>query len=163
MIDQDTRTDMYVGVNLHIDGSFDEETVTVTNALYSQESTDPPSNGVVKSDGTIDLRLLNKSAHHNNKTVHITFYVSGTIDGPNGPLPVTLPTNPDLCITINGNNPPFDEFSCQAGPEANSFVLTDNDVDKDQHDYCLQPYITYANQNFDVPVDPPIIDRGKTG
>lgn len=169
MIEEDVRapsevkTDMSVTVNVAIDGTFDGESVTVSSTTYSQGSSSPSSTNVVASDGTIDLRNMAKSSKHNTDVVHITFVVSGTIAGADGEMPITFPTNANEAVTINGSYLPTGEFTAAAGADSTQFVLTDADVDKESNIYCLQPLAWNDGVPYDVPVDPPIIDRGKTG
>lgn len=159
----DVKTDMSVTVNVVIDGTFDGSSVSVSSTSYSQGSSSPSSTNVVGSDGTIDLRNMAKSSKHNTDVVHITFAVSGTIAGPDGEMAITFPSNANEAVTINGSYLPTGEFTAAAGADSTQFILTDADVDKESNIYCLQPLAWDGEVPYDVPVDPPIIDRGKTG
>ena len=159
----DSKTDMSLTVNVAIDGTFDGSNVTVSSISYSQGNSYPASTDVVGADGTIDLRKMDKSSKHNTDVVHITFAVSGTIAGPDGEMTITFPTSANEAVTINGNNLPTGEFTAVAGADSTQIVLTDADVDKESNIYCLQPLAWSNGVPYDVPVDPPIIDRGKVG
>ena len=155
------KPDMTLGVNVNVTGTLNGSTLTAS-ATYSQATSNPPSTGVVASNGDIDLNQMSDPNHQFSNETDITFMLSGTItDGNGNSYNVVFPDTVAQAVTISQKG---GGGHCQLAPSlvsTSSLLIDDTNNDGQDYSYCLtiEPNMISADGIPTCPLDPNIVNR----
>jgi len=155
------KPDMTLGVNVNVTGTLNGSTLTAS-ATYSQATSNPPSTGVVASNGDIDLNQMTDPNHQFSNETDITFMLSGTItDGNGNSYNVVFPDTVDQAVTISQKGGGGHGQLAPSLVSTSSLLIDDTNNDGQDYSYCLtiEPNMISADGIPTCPLDPNIVNR----
>ena len=155
------KPDMTLGVNVNVTGTLNGSTLTAS-ATYSQATSNPPSTGVVASNGDIDLNQMTDPNHQFSNETDITFMLSGTItDGNGNSYNVVFPDTVAQAVTISQKGGGGHGQLAPSLVSNSSLLIDDTNNDGQDYSYCLtiEPNMISADGIPTCPLDPNIVNR----
>ncbi len=160
-----TKQDMTLSIQVTVSGTVDASGDFTATATYAQLASDPPSDEVVHSDGSVHLDHMAFDGKHYNKQTDITFQLAGTVvDAEGNSLPFSFPVDPAQAILITGRDGKgVDGLTPVAGDSVQSVLLDDEDKKNRAYNYCLSIWARTDSPNpgdgLGCTLDPVIVNR----